>query len=417
MQPLTRRSALAALALGVGALTPLGRLSAASSRRRAHLSRPGALVVLRLAGGPSQLETFDPHPGKRIASGTRAIRTAAPGISLAAGYERLAERMKDVALVRSVVSKEGDHERGTHLFRTGFRPAPTVLHPAIGAIACASLPEDGVLVPRHVSILAGERAPRAGILGPRYDAFAIDDPRSPIPDVRAQVPKDRDEARARDLAFVDRAFAGRAPDVVRAREQTRDRARALMRSPDLEAFDVSGEPAAVRRAFGDTPFGRGCLAAARLVERGVRCVEITLPGWDSHANNHAAHRDLARVLDPALSALLDDLKRRELFDSTVVLCGGEFGRTPTLNARDGRDHWTHGFTLLLAGGAIRGGQAIGATDPEGGREVKDPQEVSDITATVLIALGLDPRAEAISPAGRPVRASDGTPISALLAKG
>ena len=159
-----------------------------------------------------------------------------------------------------------------------------------------------------------------------------------------------------------------------------------MTSDQLAAFDVSQEPATVRAAYGNTPFGRGCLAARRLVEVGVRCVEVTLAGWDSHTNNHETHGRLKAILDPALSALVTDLQTRGLSQRTVVVCGGEFGRTPTINRLAGRDHWTQGFSMALAGGPIRGGQAIGETDREGGRQVVDAKSIGDLHATLLAAL-------------------------------
>jgi uncharacterized protein (DUF1501 family) len=190
-----------------------------------------------------------------------------------------------------------------------------------------------------------------------------------------------------------------------------------MTSDQLKAFDLGEEPETTRAAYGDSPFGRGCLAARRLVEVGARCVEVTLSGWDSHANNHEIQGRLTSVLDPALSALVDDLKRHDSWDHTLVLVAGEFGRTPSINRLGGRDHWPHGFSVALAGGAIRGGTVVGATDPEGGREVQDPKPIADIHATLLVALGLDPARELISPAGRPIKLAAGRPIGELLANG
>ncbi|MGH7135898.1 MAG: DUF1501 domain-containing protein, partial [Pirellulales bacterium] len=192
-------------------------------------------------------------------------------------------------------------------------------------------------------------------------------------------------------------------------------ARSMMTSQQIEAFDVKREPKELLASYGDTSFGRGCLAARRLIEVGVRCVEVNFNGWDTHTNNHEGHSKLAPTLDAALSALIDDLRQRDLFDKTIILCGGEFGRTPTINPFDGRDHWPHGFTMLLAGGRVRGGAALGETDPEGGRKITDPYDVPDIHATVLTALGIDPAHEELAPIGRPIKLSEGKPIAALLA--
>jgi hypothetical protein len=398
---------------GLSWLTPVGELLARQAER---LDGPaGSIILLWLAGGPSQLETFDPHPDQKIAAGTKAIATAARGVKLARGYEQLAEQMGSVALLRSLVSKEGDHERGTYMMKTGYRPDPTVEHPSIGAICCHELPVGRTEIPRHVSILTGQWPGRGGFLGGEFDAFQVGDPRGKLPDVTATAPPPRDAARRGDLEVVERAFArGRkvGPTLHRA---TMERARVMMSSAQLKAFDVSEEPASVRAAYGETPFGRGCLAARRLIEAGVRCVEVTLDGWDAHVNNHEIHARQARDLDPAFAALLGDLKRRGLLGRTVVVCGGEFGRSPKVNLAGGRDHWPTGFSYALAGGGLRGGQALGTTDPEGIKDPDHPIHVEDVHATVLTALGLDPAKENIAPAtGRPITLSAGKPIRQLL---
>ena len=245
----------------------------------------------------------------------------------------------------------------------------------------------------------------------------MDDLSGKLPDVSAQVSAPRDAARLKDLEVIESAFARgrrRRVDSTLHRE-TLTRARAMMGSEQLKAFDVTQEPASLRAEYGDTPFGRACLAARRLIEVGVRCVEVTLGGWDSHINNHEIHAGLAAELDPAFSALLKDLASRDLLDRTVVLCGGEFGRTPTVNVAGGRDHWTNGFSLALAGGGLRGGLAIGKTDPKGVEDPTRPTAVEDVHATVLKTLGLDPAKENLAPAtGRPVKLSAGRPIAELI---
>jgi hypothetical protein len=414
---LARRDFLRGAALaGVGWLTPLGHLLARQAERDRKRGPARSVIFLWLAGGPSQLETFDPHPGTPIAGGTRAIGTAVRGVRLAEGFEQLAGQLADVSLVRSLVSKEGDHERGTYLMKTGYRPDPTVVHPSIGAVCCHALPGAGVEVPRHVSILPGRWPARGGFLGDRYDAFQTGDPAQKVPDVAARVPAHRDAKRLRDLEVVEQAFArGRQSRVEGTlHRETVRQARVLMASEQLRAFEVDREPQRLRRAYGDHPFGRACLAARRLIEVGVRCVEVTLEGWDSHAANHSIHRRLVSVLDPALATLLADLRERKLLDRTVVLCGGEFGRTPALNRLDGRDHWTNGFSLAVAGGGIRGGRVVGQTDPDGVRGPADPVQVAQIHATVLAALGLDPAHTNLGPGGRPIKLSEGRPLRALL---
>ena len=401
---------------GLGWLTPLGH----SLARQAETSREPAksVILLWMGGGPSQLETFDPHPNSAIAGGTKGIATAAKGIQLAEGFERLAERMGSVALVRSIVSKEGDHERGTYLMKTGYRPDPTVEHPSIGAICCHELPVSGTEIPRHISILTSQWPSRGGFLGGEYDAFQVGDPAGTLPDVASPVPSDRDRRRLEDLNVVERAFARgrRRPVDSTLHRETIGRARTMMSSEQLHAFDVAREPAAIRAEYGDTPFGRGCLAARRLIEVGARCVEVTLEGWDAHVNNHEIHRNLLKTLDPAFAALVADLKRRDLLERTVVLCGGEFGRTPKVNLAGGRDHWTNGYSVALAGGGLRGGIALGQTDPAGKADPDRPASIADLHATVLTSLGLDPSQENIDPATtRPIKLSEGKAIRELIA--
>ncbi len=195
----------------------------------------------------------------------------------------------------------------------------------------------------------------------------------------------------------------------------------MMSSEQLSAFDVSQESQSVIAEFGDSPFGRGCLAAVRLIGVGVRCVEVTLNGWDSHANNYESQLARSNVLDPAFASLIRELKRRDLYDDTIILCGGEFGRTPRINAAGGRDHWPHGFSVVLGGGTLRRGVVYGETSPspdlEGqdwDRNLKKPRPVEDVHATILKAFEIDYEEELQTPIGRPMAVSKGTPIQELL---
>jgi uncharacterized protein (DUF1501 family) len=418
---LDRRGFLSAAGLaGVSWLTPVGHLLARAAEARGKAPELAqSIILLWMQGGPSQLETFDPHPGTEIAGGTGAIATAVKGVKLAPGLERTAEEMGAITLVRSMVNKEGDHERGTYAMKTGFRPDPTVVHPSIGAVCCHELPTAGTDIPRHVSILPADWPGRGGYLGAAYDAFKTGDPAGEVPDTVARVPAARDEKRLKHLDVVEKAFArGRGRRVENTlHRDTVARARKMMSSEQLKAFDVSREPLAARRAYGDTPFGRACLAARRLTEVGVRCVEVTLTGWDTHANNHALVRKLLTVLDPAFAALVADLRKRGRLSRTVVLCAGEFGRTPKINPAAGRDHWPNGFSVALAGGGIRGGQVIGATDPEGKNGPARAVRIGDLHATVLTAVGIDPNKVNQTPIGRTVRFAEGKPIAGLLTSG
>jgi hypothetical protein len=422
-----RRRSLLAASLGLSGirwLTPLAE-SMARANEKSPGKTPRSLTVLWMAGGPSQLETFDPHPGARIAHDTtKAIATAAKSIQIADTLPQIAAQMQSISLVRSLISKEGDHERATHNLKTGFRPEPTLVHPSLGAVICHQLP-DNIEIPRHVSILPSQFPARGGYLGNEYDAFKTFDPAEPIPDVRPRVPEPRAAQRLADLAVVEAAFArGRMKNLAdrTGHAASIDAARRMMSSEQLKAFDVSHVPADLKSRFGDTPFGRACLAAAQLIEVGVRCVEVTLDGWDTHTNNDELVRQRCEILDPAFAALLEELKARDLFDSTIVLWLGEFGRTPRINATGGRDHWPHGFTAAIAGGRLAGGRVIGETSPDPDEKaadktqfIKDPRPVEDLHATVLQALGINYKRELITPIGRPMVLSQGEPIHELLA--
>jgi uncharacterized protein (DUF1501 family) len=270
-----------------------------------------------------------------------------------------------------------------------------------------------------VTILPGEWPAWGGYFGPQFDAFKSYDPRDPVPDVNLRVETERYERRRRDLAVVSRQFTQgrRLPAAAAGHDHEIDRARRMMTSKQLRAFNVLEEPAAVRERYGDTPFGRGCLAALRLTQAGVRCVEVTLDGWDTHLDNHELQRGRCDVLDPALAALLDDLEARGEADSTLLVCCGEFGRTPKLNPLGGRDHWPNGFSVLLAGGGLRRGVVEGETDPSGAKGPARPVAVVDVHATILTALGIDPAVETTAPIGRPLKYSEGKVLGGLLERG
>ncbi|MCP4194028.1 MAG: DUF1501 domain-containing protein [Planctomycetaceae bacterium] len=404
-------------ASGFSWLTPVAEILADQPSLDRHAPAK-SIILLWLAGGPSQLETFDPHPNQNIAGGTGAIPTSAKGIRLASGLEETAEQMEHIAIVRSVVSREGDHERAAYNVKTGYRPDPTLVHPSIGAILCHQLPRGKTEIPRHISILPDAWSGRGGYLGEQYDAFRLGDPQQSIPDIRTSISQERFHRRLQNLDVVDHQFTqDRMANLEISRtlhRKTIDQAIRMMDSEQLAAFDLKDVPSADVAEFGDSAFGRGCLVAGRLIEAGVRCIEVTLNGWDSHVANHELQADRVKTLDPAFAALIRHLKQRSLLDQTMIICGGEFGRTPQINPAGGRDHWPHGFSIAFAGGGIEGGQVIGETDPHGGRikhEAGIP--IADLHATVLEALGVKHNLELQTPIGRPLKLTEGTPLAGL----
>jgi Protein of unknown function (DUF1501) len=414
-ESLSRRDLLrTAGALGLSFLLPPLEARAANER---GVRRKKSLVTIWLEGGPSQLETWDPHPGAKIGGPTKGISTSIPGVQIADTFPTLAAELSSLSVIRSLVSKEGDHERGSYFLKTGYRPDPTLRHPSLGAILVNQIPDASLVIPQHIAIGNSQWPPRGGFLGDQLDAFRVYDPGRDVPNLNAPVEAARQTRRVSNLEVVSKAFERHRQQQVEKtlHQHMIERALEMMSSDQLRAFQIEGETHKLRDAYGDTTFGRGCLVARRLVEAGIRAVEITLSGFDTHANNFNGHRENARILDPALATLLRDLRERDLLQSTVVLVIGEFGRSPAINPLDGRDHWPSGFSCLVGGGGLKSGLAIGSTDPQGREKMPhEPVEVADLFATIFKTFGVDFAHEVITPIGRPMAFSSGKPISRLL---
>ncbi|MCS5630870.1 MAG: DUF1501 domain-containing protein [Pirellulaceae bacterium] len=418
----------AAAATSMSWLTPLATKLARAQELAPDSHAPAkSVILLWMQGGPSQRDTFDPKPqaSELYSGGIKSIATSAKNVKIAETLPLMAEQMHHLSLVRSVVSREGDHARGVYNVKTGFRPDPTLVHPSIGAVMCHQL-TDELEIPRHISMLTTNSPARGGYLGDSFDAFQVGDPQQPVPDVLSRVNKERDKNRRSDLfGVVEREFArGRLRNLDERKtlhQLSMQRAVDMMASTQLEAFSLKEVSQTKKDRFGDTSFGRACLAATQLIQVGVRCVEITLGGWDSHINNTSAQASRTNIMDAAMSSLLAELEDTGLLESTIVVWGGEFGRTPWLNSTNGRDHWPHGFTIGLGGGGIQGGRVIGETNPEPDRDAKDEtadvvdaHEVQDIHATVFKALGIDYQQEIMTPVGRPMIVAQGTAIKELF---
>ncbi len=402
--------------LGLGFTLPT--LESRAARRRGP-ERPTSLITLFLAGGPSQLETWDPHPDHGIGGPTKAIATRLPKLKIAADYPQTAEVINELSVVRSLVSREGDHERGVYLVKTGYRPDQTLTHPSVGAILAKERWNAEIEIPQHVSLGGGQRPARGGFLGAQYDAYKIYDPGGRLRNIASRVDDTRQRRRLAGLDVVSRTFSRGRIVAARATQHRLmvDRALTMMTADQLNAFqlDLDDESQSTIDLYGDSRFGRGCLVARRLVQAGVRAIEVTLPGWDTHANNFEGHREQAGILDPALFALITDLKQHDLLDSTIVLVLGEFGRTPSVNPLEGRDHWPHGFSCLVGGGGLASGRVLGATDPTGRtRKPTQPVEIADLFATILSRMGVEHDKEMITPIGRPMAYCEGNPIPGLL---
>jgi len=376
-------------------------------------------VLLWLNGGPSHIDTFDPKPGAATGGPFKAIDTAVSGLKLSEHLPKLAAQAGHLAVIRSLTSAEADHERAYQFLHTGNLPQETVAYPALGAVVARRWSAEESTLPSYVAINGD--GPGAGFFGLEYAPYVIGDPASPFANVTP--PEGVKEKRiGRRLAALDafNAHSARRHDPVAIADHARvgTRARRLMRSPSLKALDLSKEAPETRAKFAaegdDAGFGRGCLLALRLLEQGVRFVEVTLDGWDTHSDNFTATKSLMAKLDPAFAALVVALSQRGMLDDTLVICMGEFGRTPTINDSAGRDHWSGAFSAVLAGGGIRGGLVLGSSD-ETGAAVKDrPVTVPDLFATLLSAFGVDGSRSYQTPEGRPIKLADKGRIVAEL---
>ncbi len=414
---LTRRDLLRAGATtGLGLVVSRWLEASALADDAAPKGKAKSVILLYMNGGPSHIDTWDPKTGK-VAGPNKAIKTSAPGVVISEHLPLLAAKANKLAIVRGMTSKEGNHQRAQFLLRTGYSPNPTVQHPTLAAWVNKKLGEPPSGLPGSVSL--GGPSLGAGFFGVQYGPFVVQTP-GQLPQNVAYGPGVDDarfEARRGLLDGLEAGFAAQTGDAkIEGRRALYGKAERLMHATALKAFDASEEPEAVRTAFGDTPFGRGCLTASRLVASGVRFVEVTLDGWDTHQDVFGRTKKLMGTLDPAMSALLDDLQRRGLADSTLVVWMGDFGRTPNINGNEGRDHFPNAWSAVLAGAGIRGGVVHGETDAQGAKVVKDAVTVPNLLATIATALGLDPADVAQSPAGRPISLTDGgAPVRAILA--
>jgi uncharacterized protein (DUF1501 family) len=401
--------------LGSGMAVAISRplLAAAASGGQATARRARACILLYMNGGPSQIDTFDPKSGKN-AGGVKAIGTKVAGIQVSEMLPLMAKQAHRLAVIRSIVSKEGNHTRARHLMHTGHAPAGGVTHPAFGSIAAAELGHGPL--PGYVSI-GGPGAP-AGFLGAGYSPFAVRNPTRPVNNLnRAKVLDDARFKNRMELwrGLEDRFAASHDASLVKDQRAIAEQAVRMMTAAESVAFDLSQESAASRKAYGDGPFSTGCLMARRLIEKGVPFVEVMQQGWDTHERNLERVKVLAADLDRGMSALLEDLAQRGLLDTTLVVWAGDFGRTPVINERGGRDHYPQVTPAVLAGGGVRGGHVIGATDKDGLGVTDGKLVVADLFASIAQALGIDPDKQRISPAGRPISTVDnGTVIAGLF---
>ena len=398
-------------------------------------SKAKSCILIWLDGGPSHLETLDlkPEAPAEVRGPFAAIPTVVEGIRICEHLPKLAERMKHAAIIRSMTSPLGEHNLGTHYLLTGYEPTTALEYPVMGSVV-GHLRGEGAALPPHIAVpdfrVGGRNLSGNGYLPASARPFSLNsDPARPdfkVPDLDFYpgIAADRIDRRRDYLAALDR-LSREADAEVSPPKQFEQAYRLLTSAGAKRAFNLNEEKPQTRAAYGPRSIGQSCLLARRLVEQGVPFVTVNNPGWDTHQNLDTQLRagytgakvgvGLIPSLDLAISALLDDLSDRGLLETTLIVVMGEFGRTPKLNTSAGRDHWPRVFSVLLAGGGIRGGQVIGSSDKTGESPHERPITPADLAASIFTLLGLDPHLTLQTADGRPIHLSrDGQAIKELV---
>lgn len=386
-----------------------------------------SVILLWCSGGISQMETWDPKPEAKeeYRGAFKAIPTNVDGVFLGEHLPMSAKIADKYTIIRSMTAKDAVHESAQAFMLTGHTPLPGLQFPAVGSFVSHELPPRNELPPYVLTGGSAALWEQAAFLGPKHNPFVAGDPNRKHYQVRdLELPMGVDwsrmEQRRSLLKLADQYFrqfdtAG-VVDKMNTRYQT---ALTLISSERAkQAFDIAAESEEVRERYGRTSTGQGCLLARRLVENGVRFVSVRSLNWDHHQEvfDSLSRKNLPEF-DRAFSALMEDLDQRGMLESTLVIIGTEFGRTPEINVNSGRDHWPNAFSLVVAGGGVKGGRVIGATDKNSWAVTERPIHVEEFLATVYVKLGVDYTKVFPTPVGRPVRVIDEPfePVEELLA--
>jgi uncharacterized protein (DUF1501 family) len=416
---IARRGLLGTAARAAFGLSVLEGLSGRFASAQPPAAGGTNVITLMMRGAMSHLDTFDPKPGREEQGETKSIATAIPGVRFGEHLPRLAGLADRLAVVRSLTTETGAHEQGTYLMRTSYPQLASVVHPAFGSWAVHVLGKRSRDLPGYVLVGNGNEHPGCGFLDPAVTPVPLADPERGLENVTrpAYLSQANFERRLALADRLDRDFRTRyAGRQIAAYDQMVADAVRLMGSGDLAAFDIAREDEATRERYGRSRLGQGCLLARRLVEGGVRCVEVEMNGWDMHRDLWDELPEKAGELDAALAALVEDLEARGLLASTLVVLATEFGRTPKINENAGRDHHPGVFSCVLAGAGVKRGVVHGASDAGGRSPDRDAVSVGDFNATVAAACGLPWDREFVAPNGRPFKiGNEGRPIAAVLA--
>lgn len=409
---------LAGLAFGVSVHSHFGLSGLTAQAQTVKPSRDVSVILLQMRGAMSHLDTFDPKPGREEQGETKAIKTKTPGIQFSEHVPKLAGMADRLAVLRAMTTETGAHEQATYLMRTSYTAINSIVHPSMGSWTLQAKGKRSKELPGFVLIGNGNEHPGAGFLDASYTPVPVADPDRGLENTtQPAYLSDAQFRRRLSLADrIDRAFKNthKGPQITAYDQMYKD-ATKLLGGSGLEAFDISKEPEKLQSQYGDTKFGKGCMLARRLVEAGVRCVEVELGGWDMHRDIFADVGEKATDLDTGMSGLLKDLHDRGMLESTLVVLATEFGRTPEVNQNAGRDHHPAVFSCMLAGAGIKGGTVYGSSDERGFHPDDDAVTVADFNTTVASAAGLPYTKEFAAPNGRPFKiGGGGSPIKAIL---
>lgn len=405
--------------LGVSAILSAQDLLGAEMTSK-HVPTARHVIFLYMGGGMTHVDTLDPKPNnKEVMGETSAINTSADGIQLGHWLPKTAQEMHRATLIRSLNTNQGAHAQANYLLHTSYQRRGTIVHPTMGAWVSRFTEKLNSTLPSNVKINGGSDVLGAGYFEKKHGPLPLGNPNAGIQNVTAaEYLKDNMFDKRLDVASkFNKSFLGTFPQKqIRAYTDLYDDATRLMKSDDLKAFDLTNEPQPLRDEYGDNNFGQGCLLARRLVESGVRFVEVQLGGWDMHNQVFDAMETRGATLDNGLSTLLKDLDRRGLLSQTLVVLASEFGRSPEVKAgRIGRDHHPSSFSALLAGGGIKQGFVHGESDERAHYVEADGVGMEDLNATIAHAMGLRVNKTIYSPSGRPFKvAHDGEVIQNIL---
>ncbi len=370
------------------------------------------LIYIYLSGGMTHLDTFDPKKNKDVMGNTEILDTNVDTMKFGMHLKELAKVGDKLAVINSMTSTNGAHEQGEYIMRTGYEKRATIVHPTIGPWAETLLGKRGEILPD--SVLVGQSTSNAGFMDPALSPLPIADPKGGVPNTDLIVEGERFDRRMQMAQKLGQQFSDKFKYAgPKSYVEYYNQANRLLKSDALSAFDISGESNSAD--YGESRLGQGCLLARKLVENGVRVVEVVAGGWDMHQDIAGGTGDRLPELDLALSTLIKDLESRGLLESTLVALGTEFGRTPDINMNSGRDHYPAAYSCLLAGGGIKGGTVYGETDGMGKKVKANPVKPEDFLATIGYGLGLNLEETVYSPTQRPFTFADkGVPVTALF---